>query len=153
MEIDFDAAQPVSDYVTVPEGTYVCSVAEVRPGLTRAGDERWSLRLVVAEGEHTGKQAAWDGLVFSTRGRPRARLALQALGLPATGKVTIEPGDLEGRRALVQLRPSEYTNAAGATVRRNEVPYDGYSPCQPRATGPAATKRRTSKAEVGEPPF
>ena len=40
---------------------------------TRAGDERWSLRLVVAEGQHVGKQAAWDSLVFSTRGRARAR--------------------------------------------------------------------------------
>lgn len=116
-----------ADEVTVPDGTYVCSVAEVRPALTRAGDERWSMRLVVAEGEHTGKQAAWDCLVFSTRGRPRARLVLRALGLPTTGKVTIEPGDLEGRRALVQVRQYEYWNAAGVTVRCNEVPYDGYS--------------------------
>ena len=97
MEIDFDAKDRVSDFVTVPAGTYLCRIAEIRPGSTRAGDERWSLRLVVAQGQHVGKQAAWDSLVFSTRGRARARMVLQALGLPATGRVQIEPADLEGR--------------------------------------------------------
>ncbi|MFY9341217.1 MAG: hypothetical protein WAT39_01925 [Planctomycetota bacterium] len=116
----------VSDYVTVPAGTYLCRVTEVRPGTTRAADERWSMRLVVAEGEHVGKQAAWDSIVFSTRGRIRARMVLQALGLPASGKVQVEPKDLEGRTALVEIRPAEYQTAAGEVVRRNEVPYDGW---------------------------
>ena len=44
MEIDFDSAESISDYVTIPTGTYLCRVAEVRPGTTRAGDERWSMR-------------------------------------------------------------------------------------------------------------
>lgn len=126
MEIDFDASDRVSDFVTVPAGTYLCRVAEVRPGATRAGDERWSLRLVVAEGQHVGKQAAWDSLVFSARGRVRARTVLQALGLPASGKVQIEPADLEGRTALVEVRPAEYQSPSGDMIRRNEVPYDGY---------------------------
>ncbi|MCA8953658.1 MAG: DUF669 domain-containing protein [Planctomycetes bacterium] len=126
MEIDFDATESVSDYVTVPAGTYLCRVVEVRPGTTRGGDERWSLRLVVAEGQHVGKQAAWDNLVFSTRGRARVRLVMQALGLPSAGKVRIDPGDLENRTALVEIRPAEYQSAAGQTIRRNEVPYDGY---------------------------
>lgn len=126
MEIDFDAADRVSDYVTIPAGTYACRIAEVRCGSTRGGDERWSLRLVVAEGVHVGKQAAWDSLVFSQRGRARARIVMQALGLPASGKVNIEPKDLEGRAALVEIRPSEYQNSAGEMIRRNEVPYDGY---------------------------
>lgn len=128
MEIDFDAADRISDYVTVPAGTYLVRVAEVRPGLTRAGDERWSLRLVVAEGQHVGKQAAWDSLVFSTRGRARARLVLAALGLPAKGKVKVEPADLEGRHAFAVVRPAEYSSPTGELVRRNEVPYDGYRP-------------------------
>lgn len=126
MEIDFDATDRVSDFVTVPAGSYLCRIAEIRPGSTRAGDDRWSMRLVVAEGQHVGKQAAWDSLVFSTRGRARARMVLQALGLPASGKVQIEPGDLEGRTALVEIRPAEYQGPNGEMIRRNEVPYDGY---------------------------
>lgn len=148
MEFDFDAADRRSDYVTVPPGTYVCRIAEIRAGTTRAGDERWSMRLVVAEGQHVGKQAAWDSLVFSTRGRARARMVLQALGLPASGKVQIEPGDLEGRTALVEVRPSEYQSPSGEVVRRNEVPYDGF-----RAAGePPSSLRVAAPARACEPP-
>lgn len=126
MEIDFDDTDATADFVTVPEGTYLCRIAEIRPGTTRNGDERWALRLVVAEGQHVGKQAAWDSLVFSARGRARARLVMQAIGLPAKGRVEIEPADLENRTALVEVRPAEYQNSAGNLVRRNEVPYEGY---------------------------
>ena len=139
MQIDFDANDPVSDFVTVPQGTYLCRIGEVRVGQTRGGDERWSLRLLVAEGQHVGKQAAWDSLVFSTRGRSRARLVLQALGLPSQGKVELAPADLEGRQALVAVRPSEYESPSGQVVRRNEVPYDGYREADPDAPDSAKT--------------
>lgn len=153
MEIDFDASDHVSDFVTVPPGTYLCRIAEVRPGSTRAGDERWSMRLVVAEGQHVGKQAAWDSLVFSSRGRARARMVLQALGLPASGKVQIEPGDLEGRTALVEVRPAEYQGPSGDVVRRNEVPYDGFRAVPPAdATPVAPTGRRAGTKRDQVPP-
>jgi len=126
MEIDFDAKAHMSDFVTVPAGTYLCRITEVRQGTTRGGDQRWSLRLVVAEGQHIGKQAAWDSLVFSSRGQARVRMVFQALGLPTSGKVQVDPTDLENRTALVDVRPAEYQAPSGATVRRNEVPYDGY---------------------------
>ena len=146
MEIDFDAADRVSDYVTVPAGAYLCRIAEVRPGTTRAGDVRWSLRLVVAEGPHVGKQAAWDSLVFSTRGRARARLVMSALGLPASGRVSVEPNELEGRQAFVQVRPAEYASPSGDLVRRNEVPYDGY-----RHAGAEAVDARAAEPATEEP--
>ena len=133
MEINFDAKDSVSDFVSVPEGTYLCRIAEVRVGETKTGDARWSLRLLVADGHHVGKQAAWDSLVFSVRGRARARLVLRALGMPAEGKVDIDPADLTGRDALVSVRPTEYESPSGQLIRRNEVPYDGY-----RATNPDA---------------
>lgn len=128
MEIDFDAVDGVTSFVTVPAGSYLCRVSEVRIGTTRAGDERWSLRLVIAEGQHIGKQAAWDSLVFSTRGRARAKQVFSALGLPSRGRVQVEPKDLEGRQAFVEVRPAEYASPSGDIIRRNEVPYDGYRP-------------------------
>lgn len=127
MEIDLnDGDGKVHDYTTVPEGDYMIRVAEVRGGTTRAGDERWSLRLVIVNGEHVGKQGAWDSLVFSVRGRARARMVLKALRLPCAGKVTIEPKDVEGRTAIVTLRKAEYHSPSGDVVRRMEVPYDGW---------------------------
>ncbi len=159
MEIDFDAADQLSDFVTVPPGTYLCRITEVRPGTTRGGDERWSLRLVVAEGQHVGKQAAWDSLVFSARGRARARIVFAALGLPTAGRVQIEPADLENRCVFVEVRPAEYQSPSGQTVRRNEVPYDGYrhagadaAPAADAAPTPAP-RRRGGAVDPGEIPF
>jgi hypothetical protein len=122
----FEYVDGVANYAQVPDGTYRCRVSEVRPGTTRAGDERWSLALVVVEGEHAGKLAAWDSLVFSTRGRMRARMVLVALGLPKKGRVQIEPADLAERQALVEVRTAVYTAPSGEQIRRNEVPYDGW---------------------------
>jgi hypothetical protein len=174
MELDFDGVEETADYVSVPAGTYLCQIADVRVGRTRAGDERWGLRLVVAEGEHAGRQAAWDSLVFSHRGRARVRRVLSAFGLPTTGKVTLEPADLDGRRAFVEVRPTEYVAADGQTIRRNEVPYDGYraivddpdasaggAPSPPTTSPPppsapsSRTRARTPPRDVGfdEVPF
>lgn len=135
--IDFDGDS--SDFVTVPAGTYVCRVAEVRTGTTRAGDVRWSMRLVVADGKHVGRQAAWDSVVFSTRGRARARLVFAAVGLPAKGTVHVQPDDMVGRLALVEVRPVEYPTPDGGSVRRNEVPYDGWRPVPDRTPEPDPT--------------
>ncbi len=130
MEIDFDAMDNVSDYVTVPAGTYLCRIAEVIPGTTRNGHERWGLRLIVAEGEFVGRQAAWDGLVFSDRGTMRARRVMAALGLPTQGRVQVEPQDLVGRQAFVTVGPRNYRDPnTDHVMRRNEVPYDGYQAC------------------------
>lgn len=151
MEIDFDAVGEINDYVTVPAGTYLCRVGEVRTGTTRSGDERWSMRLVVAEGQHVGRQAAWDSLVFSTRGRARARLVFLALGLPTKGKVRVVPDDLVGREALVEVRPVEYPSPSGEVIRRNEVPYDGYRPAQTRDNGDGQRRPRPDPTERVDP--
>jgi len=126
MEFDLNGAEQPTDFVTVPQGVYLCEISDVRVGTTRAGDPRWGIRLIVAEGEYVGRQAAWDGLVFSVRGRARIRRILAALGMPDQGVVQISPDELRGRRAFVEIRPSQYTGSDGIAVRRNEVPYDGY---------------------------
>ncbi len=128
MELDLDAADNVTDFISVPAGTYLCSISEVREGKTRNGDARWSLRLTVTEGEYTGRFASFDSLVFSKRGLNRVRKVLAALGLPSKGRVEITPQDLEGKKAFVEVRPSEYVTPSGDTIRQNEVPYDGYRP-------------------------
>ena len=140
MDLDFDAIEKVSDFVSVPEGTYLCEITDVRTGVTRNGDERWGLRLVIAEGEYCGRQASWDSLIFSARGRIRVRLVLEALGLPTKGRVQLKPEDLIGCKAFVQVRPSEYQHPdTGQVVRRNEVPYRGYRSMQSGDPGASET--------------
>ena len=126
MELDFDDRDRVTDYISVPAGTYRCRIADVRERVTRNEDALWALRLLVAEGEFTGREAAWDNLVFSSRGLNRIKIVFSVLGLPTDGKVEVTPENLLGREAFVTVRPSEYHAPEGVMVRRNEVPYEGY---------------------------
>ena len=128
MELEFTNTEDVTDFTSVPAGTYLCEVAAARAGTTRSGEERWSFQLVVRDGEYAGRHAAWDSLVFSDRALPRVRRVFAALGLPTEGRVRVEPKDLEGKRAFVDVRPAEYKNDLGEVIRRNEVPYSGYRP-------------------------
>lgn len=149
MDIDFDDVEELADYVTVPAGTYLCKVAEVRPGTTRKGDDRWAVRLVVSEGEFAGRHAAWDGLVFSARGRARVKQVFTALGLPNEGRVSIGPEDIAGREAFVQIRPVEFTSpSTGQTIKRNEVPYQGYTSIAQSSAG-----RQDAPREEPDMPF
>lgn len=130
MSLELDPVDgDVADFSGVPDGAYLCRIAEVRPGVMRSGDERWSFRLDVAEGPHAGKLAAWDFVAFSVRGRARARTVLVALGFP---RGDVKPADLLGRTVVATIRNVTYTAPDGGQVRRGEVPYDGYAkaPCR-----------------------
>lgn len=120
-----DDVPAVTDFVTAADGDYPCRIAEVRVGVTAAGDERWALRCHGADNGFL----VWDSLVFSNRGRARARMVLVALGaVKGQGRASVEPDDLVGLRALVTVRACEYTLPTGERVRRLEVPYDGWRP-------------------------
>lgn len=115
------------DFTSVPAGTYLVEVRDVRVGESLLGQVRWSLALEVVAGEFEGRHAAWDAIVFSPRGMARTRRVLDALGIRDHDGA--KPADLEGRAALVTVRPAEYLSATGGRVTvtaRNEVPYEGW---------------------------
>ncbi len=132
MQIDFSTVGDVESFVSVPEGVYVCRVAEVREGQTRDGNPRWALRLEVAEGDFAGRTAAWDGLVWSERGLPRVKTVLERMGFEVSGKLEITPSDLHGRQIRVQLLIEEREDPlSGRRIVRLRVPYLGYGPVDP----------------------
>jgi hypothetical protein len=132
MELDFSHVEEVQDFLSVPPGNYLCRVAEVREGWTRSGDSRWSIRLEVNEGEFAGKTAAWDFVSFGERGARRAKFVLAALGFPTDGKLSIEPEDLVGRLARVEVLAEERVDEqTGARQVRPRVPFEGYALVQP----------------------
>ena len=151
MNLDFDSREETNDFVSVPAGTYLCRIAEVRERLTRAEDALWAIRLEVIEGEFIGRLAAWDNLVFSNRGLTRVKRFLDALGLPSDGKVQLSPEDLVDKRVFAEVRPAEYRAPDGNTTRRNEIPYNGYRIVQ-EDTNPAETKQEVT-AEDDPLPF
>jgi len=129
MQVDFSAVEDVESFVSIPEGTYRCRVAEVRDGLTREGAPRWAFRLEVCQGDHAGRTAAWDGLIFSERALPRAKQVLARLGFDVRGRLEISPGDLLGREVVASFVLEERENpTTGGRIVRLRVPYLGYEP-------------------------
>ena len=127
MKIDFSSIEDVESYVSVPEGTYVCRIAEVRESLTRDGHPRWAFRLEVDDGDLAGRTAAWDSLVWSPRGLPRAKSVLSRMGFDVSGSLSLESQDLLQRRIRAELQLEEHENPeTGRRTTRLRVPYLGY---------------------------
>src|SRR5687767_9208568 len=105
MRFDFRSVDDVDSFVSVPAGTHVVRIAEVREGRSRDGSVRWSFRLEVTEGDFAGRTAAWDSLTWSERGVYRIKKVLEALGVDVRGELEIGPDDLLGLRARVQVLP------------------------------------------------
>ena len=129
MRFDFSQVQDVESFVSIPEGSYPCRVAEVREGLARDGSVRWSLRLEVLAGEYAGRTAGWDGLTWSDRGVLRVQRVLEALGFAVAGEVDIQPSELVGRQVRAAFVAEEREDPlSGRRIVRLRVPYSGYAP-------------------------
>ena len=127
MKLDFTQIEDAESYVSIPEGTYLCRVAEVRESQTRDLNPRWALRLEVVEGEYAGRTAAWDALIFSERGLPRVKHVLACLGFDVSGALELAPLDLVDLRLRAQCQLEEYEDRlTGKRQRRLRVPYSGY---------------------------
>ena len=153
MHFDFRSVDDIDSFVSVPQGIHACRVAEVREGRARDGSIRWSIRLEVLDGEWAGRTAAWDSLTWSERGVHRVKKVLEALGVDVRGELDIEPADLIGLRARVQVEPEEREDPlSGRRQVRMRVPYLGYAPAaaaQGEASAPVA--RVDAPERNGEP--
>lgn len=131
MKLDFSSIEDFESFASIPEGTYLCRVAEVRPAATREGAPRWGLRLEVVDGDYAGRTAAWDGLVFSEKGLPRVKHVLAIFGFDVSSTLNLEPEDLKDARARVQLvLEDQIDKLTGIHRRRLKVPYAGYEPAE-----------------------
>lgn len=128
VHIDFDQVDNCDNYSSVPNGTYLCTVAEVR---VRSGDdgERWGVRWVVCEGAYAGRTAAWDNLSFGGTGLRRTKLILSRLSVPVDGPREVVPAAIEGKRARVTVYARERVDPlTGRKVISNRVPFAGVEP-------------------------
>jgi len=127
MRYDFSGVEDVDTFVSVPEGDYVCRIAEVREQSSKEGAPRWSMRLEVVDGEWAGRTAAWDSLTWSQKGVHRVKTVLAALGIDTRGEIEVLPRDLLGREALVRFTLEEREDSlTGRRQVRLRVPYNGY---------------------------
>jgi hypothetical protein len=127
MKYDFSEVEDVDVFVSIPEGEYLCRVAEVREGTARDESLRWSLRLEVVGGELSGRTAGWDSMTWSSRGVHRVKHVLGALGFEMEGTVDVDSEELLGRQAHVTFREEEWENPeTGRRQVRLCVPFIGY---------------------------
>ena len=139
MKLDFSSIEDFESFVSIPEGTYTCRVAEVRQTQSQQGCMRWGLRLEVVDGDYAGRTAAWDSLVFSERALPRVKQVLAVLGFDVSGTLELEPDDLVDTRARVQLVVEDREDPLTGTHRRRlRVPYAGYERAAANGHGEAA---------------
>lgn len=131
MKYDFSDVEDVEVFVSVPEGEYLCRVAEVREGVARDESLRWSMRLEVVEGDVSGRTAGWDSITWSERGVHRVKHVLDALGFETDGTLDVDTGELIGRQAFVTFKEEEWEDPqTGRRQVRLGVPFIGYRPAE-----------------------
>lgn len=100
----------VKDFTSVPPGTYIVQIVEVRYGVARDGSPRWSLRFEVADASYTGetpgfgaveagyigRTAGWGSLTWNERGMRDVGKLLSALGHDTSREFEIEGPDIHG---------------------------------------------------------
>ena len=127
MRYDFSDVEDIENFVSVPEGEYLCQVAEIREGTARDDSLRWSMRLEVVGGDLCGRTAGWDSITWSPRGVHRVKHVLAALGCETEGALEIDSDELFGRQAFVTFREEEWEDPqTGRRQVRLSVPFIGY---------------------------
>lgn len=126
VHVDFDQIENCDNYASVPNGTYLCQVGEVRARFGDDGSERWGVRWLVIDGPYAGRTAAWDNLSFGSMGLRRTKLILQRLEVPVDGPQEIVPSSIEGKRARVTVYARERIDPlTHRKVISNRVPFAG----------------------------
>lgn len=139
--IDFNNVDDVQDFSPLPDGKYLCRVAEVEEAATQYGDEMWKLRFAVESGPHRGRYI-FDNMVFSDAAMKRVKLICSRLGLDISRELDITPALIKGRSCYVTVETEEYEDQEGNAKKRNVVPFAGYERADgaPSATTPASEK-------------
>lgn len=137
-KIDFNRVDDVQDFSPLPDGQYLCRVAEVEEAATQYGDEMWKLRFVVESGPHRGRYI-FDNMVFSDAALKRVKLICSRLGLDVSGELDVTPALIKGRTCYITVESEEYEDQEGNTKWRNVVPFAGYERASdaPKSVSPA----------------
>jgi len=123
--VDFSNVSEIADFAPIPDGEYLCRLADVEPDLTKAGDEMWKLRWKVEGGEHDGR-LIFDNLVFKLDTISRVKLLCSCCGIDVSGEVDVQPALILDKRAMVTTYQEEYQDRNGIAKVSNKIPFDGY---------------------------
>lgn len=132
MELNFDEIEDAQDFTPLDKGRYPMEVVECVARPTQDGSPKWVLTLQVIDSDAAAGKRVFDNIVWKGGGMKRGKLVLGRLGVDTTGTRNIEPDELVGARAMVDVEIDTYTKDLedGSQVerQRNQVPYAGYHP-------------------------
>ena len=128
-KVDFKNVSEIADFAPIPDGEYLCRLADIETDRTRSGDEMWKLRWQVEGGEHDGR-LLFDNMVFSAKAMSRVKLICSSCGLDVSGEIDLDPPMLLDKRALISTYQEEYEDDKGQSKVQNRIPFDGYG-CVP----------------------
>jgi len=145
--IDFSTVEDAQDFSPLPDGKYLCRLAEVEETGTQYGDEMWKLRFVVADGPFKGRRI-FDNLVFSEAALKRVKLVCSRLGLDVTGELDLTPELIKDRTCYVTVETDEYEDDEGKTKKKNIVPFAGYERADATAVGSSVSGSDDSEDDL-----
>ena len=126
-KIDFSTVNDIADFDPVPDGQYLCTITDIESGLTKKGDDMWTLRLRIEGGEHNGR-LLFDNIIFSDRALPRVKRIFACCGVDVSGEVDLDQVMLLDKRVFVETFQEEREEDTGHRKVRNKIPYNGYHP-------------------------
>ncbi|MCK4856967.1 MAG: DUF669 domain-containing protein [candidate division Zixibacteria bacterium] len=126
-KINFAEIPDVDVYEPIPDGDYLCMVADIEEKNTTHGDEMWQMKLKVAEDGEYLNRVIFDNIVFSKAAEKRVKLICSRFGLDTSGNLDLKPEHLIGKQIIVTVITGSYEDAQGVERQRNEVPFAGYT--------------------------
>lgn len=137
--------RPTEKTAFAPSSTYEVVIDWVKTATTQDGHERWRFRMVVNNGKHVGKFAAYDSLTWKDgNAANRIKVLLKALGLPHSGRINCTPDQIKNIPFIVTTEDSTYFGKDG--VMQPNVPFDGFQAL-------AAKDAETKEADFDGIPF
>lgn len=110
----------IDDYV-IPDGEYDLKIVSATPGKTKAGDDKVTVDLAVASGQHLGFVVRFHTVTFFLNsGHKAAGLAikfLKTIGEPYEGEFDYYPDRWVGKKLTAYLCAEEYNGRINMKVQ------------------------------------
>jgi len=134
MKIDFSKFDEATDFTPLPEGKYLCVLANVEETTTKETSQPlWKLKFRVIEGEFEGR-AIFDNMVFTEKAMKRVKLMCSRLGLDVSKEIDLVPSMIQGKNVVITVEVGEYEDSNGKKKPKNVVPFAGYDRADTPAT-------------------
>lgn len=125
-EVPFGEVSDTENFSPIPEGKYLCKIADVKEETTKNGNDVWKITLEVSEGEFKGRKI-FDNLIFTEKAFGRVKKLYSAIGGYDLAQArNCETSDILDQVVLVETCIDSYKDNNGNDRQTNKVTFAGY---------------------------